>query len=46
MKRLILAATLALAPLASPAWASGAGERSAHFEGKPSATLEIGRAHV
>src|SRR5690606_14131897 len=39
MKRLILAATLALAPLASPAWASGAGERSAHFEGKPSATL-------
>lgn len=39
MKSLILAATLALVPLATPVWALGAGERSAHFEGKPSATL-------
>ena len=39
MKSLILAATLALVPLSTPAWASGAGERGAHFEGKPSATL-------
>ena len=39
MKSLILAATLALVPFSTPAWASGAGERAAHFEGKPSATL-------
>lgn len=37
MKSLILATTLALVPLATPAWASD--ERSAHFEGTPSATL-------
>lgn len=37
MKRLILAATLALAPLASPGVATRvAGKRSARFEGKPS----------
>ncbi len=34
MKSLILAATLALVPFSTPAWASGAGERAAHFEGK------------
>ena len=39
MKSLIFAATLALVPFSTPAWASGAGERAAHFEGKPSATL-------
>ncbi len=39
MKSLILAATLALVPFSTPAWASGAGERGAHFEGKPPATL-------
>ena len=38
MKSLILAATLALVPFSTPARASGAGERAAHFEGKPSAT--------
>lgn len=40
MKQLILAAALVLTHLASPALASGGGEKSAHFEGKPAETLE------
>lgn len=39
MKSLILTATVVLASFASPAWASGGGDRTAHFEAKPSGTL-------
>jgi hypothetical protein len=39
MKRLILTATVLLASFASPAWASGGGTRTAHFEAKPAETL-------
>ncbi|CAM5349046.1 DUF6746 family protein [Thauera mechernichensis] len=40
MKKMILAAVLTLGTLATPAWASGPGEKYAHFEAKPSETLD------
>ena len=39
MKSLILTATVVLAAFASPAWASGGGAKTAHFEAKPAETL-------